>query len=51
MGEVRMKRELMEVLNRAIPSMDEIELNTLAHTLQAILQHMDERGAVDHTGE
>ena len=48
MSEVRMKRELLEVLRSAIPCMDAIELNTLAVTVNRILEHMDERGAVSH---
>jgi len=44
--EIRMKRELMKVLGEAIPVMNAIELNTLAVTVNRILEHMDERGAV-----
>lgn len=49
--EIRMKRELMEVLRSAIPAMEAIELNTLAVTVNRILEHMDERGAVKHDEE
>lgn len=51
MSEIRIKRELMEVLRSAIPVMDAIELNTLAVTVNRILEHMDERGAVSHDNE
>ncbi len=51
MDEIRMKRELMEVLRSAIPAMNAIELNTLAVTVNRILEHMDERGVVKHDKE
>lgn len=44
--EIKMKRELMDVLNQAIPVLDIVELNTLAVTLNRIIEHMDERGVI-----
>ncbi len=47
MSEIKKKRELIDVLNRVIPSMDEMELNALAVTLLGILKHMEERGTIE----
>lgn len=44
MGEIAKKRDLMEACRNLIPGMDEIELNTLAATLNTIIEHMVKRG-------
>lgn len=44
MNEIAKKRGLMEVCQRLIPDMEEIEINTLATTLNTIIEHMIKRG-------
>ena len=44
MGDIAKKKELMEVCHKLILGMDEIELNTLAVTLNTIIEHMINRG-------
>lgn len=43
-GDIAKKKELMEVCHKLISGMDEIELNTLAVTLNTIIEHMINRG-------
>lgn len=44
MGEIAKKRDLIGACRDLIPVMDDIELNTLANTLNVIIKHILERG-------
>lgn len=44
MGEMAKKRYLMEVCQRLIPAMNEIEVDALALQINNIIEHMIDRG-------